>query len=171
MSEVQLMTIGEYKRTVFEADCEFVDGEVLERNWCDYNHSTLQTAMMMALCRHDDEWNIDTLPALRVQISPTRIRVPDVCVLRADDPHDQIVQKAPLICIEVLSQEDTFSRLQVKVDDYLAMGVEHIWIVDSVNRRAYTADRAGFIEVKSGEFVVPGTPIRVDLTKLFAELE
>jgi Uma2 family endonuclease len=73
--------------------------------------------------------------------------------------------------IEILSPEDRLSRFQVRIDDYLALGVENIWIFDPDTRRAWTADGEGLHLVQNSELVVRGTPICVVLGELFAELD
>lgn len=171
MPHALLISLDEYLRTGFRPDCDFVDGEVQERKLGERNHSTLQAALVVVFHQNRNTWNVIPLPEQRIQISGTRFRVPDLCIVRKDDPRDQIVQTAPLICIENLSPEDTLSRLQDRVDDYIAFGVAHIWVIDPSTRHAYMAGRKGFIEVESGAFEVPGTPIRVSLTELFAELD
>jgi len=80
---------------------------------------------------------------------------------------ESIVLRAPLICIEVLSPEDTFRKMQERVDDYLEMGVEHVWCIDPVSRHAYVATSTGYEIPANGVFTVPGTPIRIELTHLF----
>ena len=49
--------------------------------------------------------------------------------------------------------------------------MENIWIIDPATRSAMTADRFGLHPVESGELTVAGTPIRVVLRELFAELD
>jgi Uma2 family endonuclease len=49
-----------------------------------------------------------------------------------------------------LSPEDTFPRLQDRFDDYLAMGVPNIWVLDPVSRRAWSIVRAGHFEALDG---------------------
>ena len=51
------------------------------------------------------------------------------------------------------------------------MGVEHIWTVDPTGRRAYIASRTGFVQPQGRELTLPGTPIRISLDELFAELD
>jgi Uma2 family endonuclease len=76
-----------------------------------------------------------------------------------------------LIVIEILSPEDRLSRFQDRIDDYLAFGVENIWIIDPDRREAYTANASGLHPVRTNELTVPDTPIRVVLSDLFAELD
>jgi Uma2 family endonuclease len=104
-------------------------------------------------------------------VKRARFRVPDVSVLRSDAPREQIITHPPLIAIEILSPEDRLGRFQDGIDDYVEFGVENIWIVDSETRRAWTADRTGLHLVQNGELTVAGTPIRVVLSEMFAELD
>lgn len=38
-----LVPVEEYLRTMYDPDCDYVDGEVQERNWGERDHSDLQT--------------------------------------------------------------------------------------------------------------------------------
>jgi Uma2 family endonuclease len=67
------------------------------------------------------------LPELRVQAAPTRFRVPDVTVLDRSLPVEQIITHPPIAVFEVLSPEDTLSRLKRKLEDYRTMGIPQIW--------------------------------------------
>ena len=82
-------------------------------------------------------WNVRAYPELRVQVSPTRYRVPDLCVLRAGQARTPIVVEAPLLCIEILSPEDRFGRIRKKCDEYLQMGVIDAWIFDAEERLVF----------------------------------
>lgn len=171
MSQALLISVNEYLRTSFRPDRDYIDGAIQERNLGGRNHSILQATLVAIFHQNRNTWNALPLSEQRVQISDTRFRVPDLCVVRRGDPRDQIVRVAPLVCVEILSPEDTLSRLQARVDDYVAFGVPHIWVIDPSTRHAYEAGRAGFIEVQSGAFEVPGTAIRVSLSELFADLD
>jgi Uma2 family endonuclease len=69
-----------------------------------------------------------------------------VCVVRLPEPDEQVFTSPPYICIEILSPEDTFSRLQVRLDDYLRMGVPNVWVLDPTLQRAWQIKREGHIE-------------------------
>jgi Uma2 family endonuclease len=75
-----------------------------------------------------------------------------------------------LICIEVQSSTDTLTSVQNRVDDYAAMGVENIWVVDPWKRLGYYASTAGCVQPEDGVLRVPGTQVAVPLADLFAEL-
>ena len=106
----------------------------------------------------------------RVQISPSRFRVPDVTVLRGGQPREPIVTIPPLILIEVLSKDDTLRSMCERVDDYLNFGVQHVWILDPATKRAYVCSQTGFQAPEHGVLVVPDTPIRLVLSELFDQV-
>lgn len=170
-SELPHVTVEEYLSTVYEPECDYVDGKIEERNVGEYDHSLLQTLLAHIFMTNRNQWGVQPLTELRTQIGLTRFRCPDVLVLKAGAPREQILTHPPLIAIEILSPEDRLSRFRVKIDDYVAFGVENIWIVDPATRSAMTADRFGLHPVESGELTVAGTPIRVVLAELFAELD
>jgi Uma2 family endonuclease len=85
-------------------------------------------------------------------------------------PFETIVHTPPLLCIEILSRDDRMSEMQERVDDYLGMGVAMVWLVDPRRRKAFMTEPHGLREA-ADELTVPGTPIRVAVTEVFAELD
>ncbi len=105
-----------------------------------------------------------------MRVSATRFRIPDVCVISREQPVEPVFTRPPLICIEILSREDTLVRLQERIDDYLDFGVPNIWVLDPESRRAYTCERGTNREVTDGVLRAAATPIAIPLADLFAEL-
>jgi Uma2 family endonuclease len=165
------VTVEEYLHTVYEPDCDYVDGRIEERNLGEYDHGYLQALLGQLFLNNREAWGARAVTDVRTQVKRTRFRCPDVSVLRANAPREQIITHPLLIAIEILSPEDRWNRLQEKIDDYVEFGVENIWILDPEMRRAWTADRTGTHPVENGELTVAGTPIRVVLPELFAELD
>lgn len=119
-----------YLRSSYEPDAEYVDGEIEERPMGELDHAAWQAAIQKWFWKHEEEWNISTFPELRVQVAPTRFRVPDVTVLESSHPQEQIITHAPIAVFEILSPEDTVKRLKHKLEDYAAMGIPQIWVID-----------------------------------------
>ncbi len=119
-----------YLRSSYEPDAEYVDGEIEERPVGELDHAAWQAAIQKWFWKHEQEWDISVLPELRVQVAPTRFRVPDVTVLEFSHPSEQIITHAPIAVFEVLSPEDTVKRLKHKLEDYAVMGIPQIWVVD-----------------------------------------
>ncbi len=162
-----LVSVEEYLCTAYEPDREYVDGVLVERNVGKRKHSRLQTRIITHLASFEAGEGVVVLTEQRVRIGPTRFRIPDVCALRASDPNDQVVQRPPLLCVEILSPDDSMSQTQEKVEEYLASGVPMVWILDPWRRKAYMADAAGVREAKDGRVAVPGTGIAVECAALW----
>ncbi|HTX76632.1 MAG TPA: Uma2 family endonuclease [Terracidiphilus sp.] len=169
--EEPLVTVEDYLRASYRPDCDYVDGRIEERNVGEYDHGLLQTLLAYLFMTHRAEWGIRVVTDVRARVSARRFRVPDLSVLRADAPREQILTHPPLIAIEILSPEDRLSRFQARIEDYLAFGVEHIWIFDPERRTAFTASESGLHPVRSDQLTVPGTPICVTIGELFRELD
>jgi Uma2 family endonuclease len=167
----ELWTVREYLRTSWSPDREFVDGQIEERNLGEKEHSLIQRYLTFLFMLHRSEWGAEVFPELRTQTQARRFRVPDVLVVRAEDKFERYVTQPPLIAIEILSPEDTLRAMQEKAAEYRQFGVEHIWIIDPEPRIAYRYSGDALEEVRTGELVVPGTPIRVVLSEMFAELD
>lgn len=173
MASAALIPVSEYEylHSSYEPDRDYVDGELQERNGGELFHGILQGLLVTLFNNHRRLWNVYAATEVRVQVSTQRYRIPDVCVLRKTDPLVPIVQKAPLICIEVLSPEDRMKRIQERFEDYTQMGVEHLWLIDPISRHAWVILADGSQQRVSDAFTVPDTPIRIELAELFGELD
>jgi Uma2 family endonuclease len=171
MSSATLIPVSEYLESSYDPDCDYVDGEVRERNLGEREHAALQAIILKVLLLNSEAWEVFAFPELRVQVSQSRYRVPDICVLWKTDRRDRIVRHPPLICIEILSSKDGFRALREKIDDYIGMGVNHVWTFDPWDCKGYICTSTGIFEPESGELVVPATRVRFSLAEIFAELK
>ncbi|MDR3771904.1 MAG: Uma2 family endonuclease [Terracidiphilus sp.] len=167
----ELWTVREYLRTSWSPDREFVDGRIEERNSGEKDHSIIQRFLTVLFAVKRAEWGVEVFPELRAQTAARNFRVPDVLVVLAGESFERYITRAPLIAIEILSPEDRLTVMQGKAAEYRRFGTENIWIIDPEPRIAYCYTGAGLEEVHTGELTVPGTPIRVVLSELFAELD
>ena len=166
------VSLYEYLHSDYGPDREYVDGILEERNVGEMDHSDLQSELITLFRNHRDEWKVSAFAELRVQVSPTRYRVPDLCVLRAGQARSPIVVGAPLLCIEILSSEDRFGRIRKKCDEYLQMGFVEAWIVDAEERLVFVLHRDGTMTTHgSGTLAVKDTTIAVPLAEVFAVLD
>lgn len=148
MQTGSLVSIREYVTTDYSPDCDYVDGEVLERNVGEKGHSSAQMYAAAYLFNHRKEWGIWVYPEQRVQVSATRFRIPDICVIAGPEPEEEIFTHPPFICIEILSPEDRTSRMNQRIQDYLSFGVKHVWLIDPRNKQAFVCTEEGWREVK-----------------------
>jgi len=162
------ISVTEYLSTSHRPDCDYIDGEVLERNVGEYDHSRLQTVLSAYFFVREKQWGITVVSEQRVQVSPARFRVPDLCVVVGGKPAEQIFTKPPMLCIEILSPEDTMSRTLDRVNDFLTFGVSHVWVLDPRTKRAYGYTASGMREVKDGVLRTDDPQIIVPLTEIFS---
>ena len=65
------------------------------------DHAKAQKQILLYLEERSTLWNIFAIQELRVQVSRTRYRVPDICVVAGPEPDEQILTKPPFLCIEI----------------------------------------------------------------------
>ena len=58
MSTGIVVPVSEYLATSYSPDCEYVDGELLERNVGEWDHSRLQTLLSRHLSIREKQWGI-----------------------------------------------------------------------------------------------------------------
>ncbi|MBV8896778.1 MAG: Uma2 family endonuclease [Acidobacteriaceae bacterium] len=171
MATVALVSVSEYLNTSYRPDQELLEGRLVERNVGEYDHSNLQGAVVGWMRQRQHEWKIRVLPEQRLQVSLRRFRVPDVCVISRDQELEAVFTRPPLLVIEILSKDDTLRSMQERIDDYRTFGIQNIWVLDPVRRRAYVCTYGDFREPDNETLEVPGTPILVALRDLFSELD
>jgi Uma2 family endonuclease len=163
--------LEEYLRTTYHPDRDWINGETKERNLGEQPHASVQGFFTQLFRNNRELWDVRAFPELRVQTSANNYRIPDVCIVRRETPFEPIVRTPPLLCIEILSRDDRMSDIQERVEDYLAMGVPAVWVVDPRRRRAYAALPSGALEPAPTELTIAGTEIRVPIPDIFAELD
>jgi hypothetical protein len=138
----------------YRPDCDYVDGEVLERNVGEHGHSDLQTELAYYFRARRKQWRLHAVVEQRVQVKPSRFRIPDVCIVKAPGPHPAIFREPPFICIEVLSKDDSLIRTHGRIDDYLNFA------------SLYSA--SGGSEVTGGVLRTESPSIEIPLLEIFA---
>ena len=166
-----LISVEDYLNTNYRPDVDYVDGEIEERNLGEFDHADLQFGIATLLRNRQQEWSIRVVGENRVRVSPTRIRIPDVCVLDAVLPRERIITHPPLLCVEVLSPRDSLKSMRKRVQDFFDMGVQDIWIFDPETRTAHACTATTMTEHKIGTLRVKGTSIEVSVEDIFATLD
>ncbi len=166
MATATQLTIEQYLATTYRPDCDYIDGELQERNLGKRDHSDIQRILVGILYANEYEWNVVGLPEQRLRVSPTRVRIPDVCILSIDAPAEQVVTSAPLACIEILSEGDTLQTTRPRLIDYANLGVPNIWLFDPQRRQAFiwTPDAD---PVTAEILAIPNTPVAINVPAVF----
>ncbi len=102
---------------------------------------------------------------------PRKIRKPDVSFVQIGRYSDEImhgfIRIPPDLAIEVVSDNDTYYEVEVKIHDYLSAGVRLIWVFNPPTRSVRVIRLDGGTQelaasdTLSGEDVVPGLAIPV----------
>lgn len=167
MATTTHISLSEYLETAYSPDREYVDGEVRESNVGKWEHARVQWLLAHWFGAHEKERGIIGGTEQRVQVAPNRVRVPDLVVLRAG-PQPEILIEPPLLVVEILSPDDSYSDTQERAQDYHEMGVETVWIIDPKTRSGRMCCGADWVE--ASRLKVSGTPLYVDLPGIFGQI-
>jgi Uma2 family endonuclease len=168
MASVTQIPVAEYLRTSYRPDREYIDGEVRERNVGKWEHARVQALLAGWFINHESVWNVLSSTEQRMRVSATRVRVPDLVVVRPG-PQPDVLTAPPLLVVEILSPDDSYSDTEERARDYWAMGVETVWIIDPKTRSGRMCGGAEWVAARRLE--VAGKAMFVDLDALFAQLE
>lgn len=124
--------------------------EVPESSGGELEHSSTHREILLYLSDRYPELRKRLLPRQRVQAKASGYRIPDICILREDAPRENIIRTSPILCIEILSPEDTMSSVMDCVKDYFGIGVPVCWIIDPLNHVAWVAMPGHFEEASDG---------------------
>jgi Uma2 family endonuclease len=166
-----LVSEEEYLHSVYEPDCDFVDGQVLGRNVGERPHSILQREFILYFGNRRKEWGVDAFPEQRIRLAPRRYRIQDVAIYKHPAPRKPVFTTPPFIAIEILSSEDRMSPVRQRIDDYLRFGVLHVWLIDPETRKADVYTPGHFYEASDLILRTDDPRIEVPLSTLFQALD
>ena len=130
MAIAELVSVEQYLHTDFEPDAEFVEGRIVERPMPNWEHSRVQIYLAIALFGMERVAGFFAVTEQRIRTRPDRFRVPDLCVVTERPIWRSIVTTPPHLCVEILSPENRMPDILEKVREYLAFGVEWVWVID-----------------------------------------
>jgi Uma2 family endonuclease len=159
-----LVSVEEYRSNIYHPDVDYVDGHLEERNVGEKEHGKLQLRIAVLLRRFG---KVKAFIETRLQISPTRYRIPDVCAYDKE-PDESVFTHPPLLCVEVLSPEELMTRVMEVMHDYLSIGVPTVWVLDPVQKHAYFVDTAGLRPV-TDEIATADGRVRLTLDEIFSD--
>ena len=155
--------------TVYEPDCDFEDGLLIERNLGTRDHSAMQAALGAYLFRRRKAWQIHGYMSLRIRIRAGKYMIPDLCIVAGAEPTEQVLQSPPLLVIEILSPDDRMIRVDDKVQQWLAFGVPYVWVIDPETLESELHHQRGRARLDDGVLRIPETLIEVPLALLDEE--
>jgi len=160
------VSLSQYLNTSYRPDCDFLDGELLERNVGEWDHARLQGLLTHYLMNLEKQLGIVVVPEQRVQVKASRFRVPDITVIAGDPPDGPIITKPPFLLIEIFSPSDRLMEMQERIGDYLSFGVRYVWLINPQTHHTYIYTLAGIQESRDGVLTTENPDIRVVLDEL-----
>ena len=158
------ISVEEYLRTSFDGpDCEYLDGEIVERGMPNLPHSKAQKRLMTWFVGMEEKLSLHCFADLRLRIRERRYRVVDLAVFKGE-PAEDVPSSPPLVAIEILSPDDRFAGVLTKLEEYGAWGVAHVWFVDPISRKLYVYT-AGLSETSA--FRLPEYGVEMAASEVF----
>ncbi len=133
LATLQRITLNEFSRlpNIEESPAwELLNDQVLQKPMPTFYHSSLQKYLVRAIDNVNSVY--EAFPELRCILSKNSI-VPDVTIIHKDRrPLDNsAIQGAPDWLIEILSPEQSTTKLISKIQTCLAEGTKLAWLLDS----------------------------------------
>jgi Uma2 family endonuclease len=169
-AQLPFVPLEEYLRCSYEPDAEYVDGVIEERSVGEWNHVDWQAAILEFYRTRRKEWNIRAGAEQRVQVRKARFRIPDVVVLDRNLPVEQVITHPPIAVFEVLSPEDSVTRMMTKLADYEQMGIQTILVLDPDGKH-FRFRNGALKPLTETAFDLPGSKCRFDLAEIVKLLD
>ena len=122
--------------------CELVDGRIVRMSPTGGEHGWLELNIGSRLRSFVTEMSIGWVLAGEVGIytrrNPDRVRGADIVFVSkkrsSEKPPKGFLEMAPNLVIEIVSPSDRWIDIRQKIEEYLAIGIECVWIVNPGNR-------------------------------------
>jgi Uma2 family endonuclease len=159
------ISIEQYIATSYRPDCEYLEGVLVQRRGGEWRHSRTQALVgsMPSNLNEAQQWGLIVLISPRAAVSPTRVRIADVALVANLDE-----TRPPVLAIEIVSQEDTFSEIARRCSEFLQAGVRAVWVIDPDGRTGHVW--TDLLRAERTILEVPDTPIKLDLAEVFSRL-
>jgi Uma2 family endonuclease len=171
MATIPAVSLEQYLQTSYEQPVEYVDGVLQEKGMTGYSHGAVQGLLFKWFHDHRKQWLISCSLETHTRTSATRVRLPDVVVIRRGTAPKHTIVEAPVLAIEVLSDWDKFSDLKARAKDLETMGTADIWLIDPASRSASVWKANSWIEIIETKLHSSVSDAFVDLEWLWAELD
>lgn len=180
-NEERLMTGEELARHPELQPCELVNGRVVPMTLTAFGHGDLASEVNFRLRVYAKETGRGRVAvgdvAIYTRRDPDTVRGADVVFLS----HERCARRgrltfldvAPEIVVEVLSPDNRPGEVAQKVDEYLSIGVDRVWVIDGrrrqvrVHRSSAAVETLGLGDTLRDEEILPG--FSLPLSELFQD--
>jgi Uma2 family endonuclease len=161
--------------------CELIDGKIVTMSPAGGEHGSLEVELAGELRAFVKPrrlgWVVAGETGVYTRRKPDRVRGMDVAFLSRQRspkrPGKKFLEVAPELIVEVVSPDDRWVEVRQKLEEFFAIGVERVWIVEPENRAVLVyasvtdMQRLGEGDVLRGEGLLDGFAMPV--ADLFAE--
>ena len=161
--------------------CELIDGRIVRMNPIGRSHAYVAANLSMALNQFVRQHKLGEVLVgeigIFIQRKPDRIRAADIAFVStkrlAQTTESGYLKTAPDLVVEIISPSDRWQAVRDKLEEYFAIGVHRVWIVEPENRDVlvYSAStemrKFGEGDMLVGEGVLDGFTLPV--AELFEE--
>ena len=122
--------------------CELIDGRVVRMNPIGRSHAYVAANLSMTLNQFVRQHKLGEVLVgeigIFIQRGPDRIRAADIAFVSterlAQTTESGYLKTAPDLVVEIISPSDRWQDVRDKLEDYFAIGVHRVWIVEPDNR-------------------------------------
>jgi Uma2 family endonuclease len=122
--------------------CELIDGRIVRMNPIGRSHAYVAANLSMALNQFVRHRKLGEVLVgeigIFIQRKPDRIRAADVVFVSkerlAQTTASGYLNTAPELVVEIISPTDRWQTVRDKLEEYFAIGVHRVWIVEPDNR-------------------------------------
>lgn len=144
---------------------ELVDGKIVAMPPAQFPHGWIILNLGERLNRYARERGdgfATTDEGVRTSRDRETVRAPDLLFfnnerLAGREPTDGYHVVPPVLCVEVISQHDRWSDVQAKTTEYLAAGVDEVWLVDPELRTVTQVSEGRSDTVRCGQQLTSST--------------
>lgn len=180
-TEEKLITGEELYRTPDLERCELVEGRIIMLSPTGYRHSIIELRFGLALTAHVEDKQTGIVgvgeAGILVRRDPDTVRGADVFYIShgryAQRKSTGFLDVAPELVVEILSPEDRWSYIMLKLGEYFQAGVMRVWVVDDSLRSVFVYKSLTEVQQFTGssavvdEELLPG--FSLSLEKIFLE--
>jgi Uma2 family endonuclease len=162
--------VEEYLGLVFDdrPESDYVHGEVVERSLPTVIHSQFQALMGILLEPLSRKIRLTMMSGLRMQLEPRLFRVVDFAIYLGARPEGRYATTPPFVAVEVVSEDDRYTELTQRLEDYRRWGVTHVWLVDPQRKRLWEYTEAGLLQHAS--LKLPEFDFEISSEELFKDV-
>jgi len=122
--------------------CELIDGRIVRMNPTSLQHGDIELALGSALRDFVRKRRLGRVISGEVGIytrrGPDRVRAADIAFVSSErlsgTPSGGYLKIAPELVVEIISPTDRWQDVRQKIEEYFAIGVQRVWIVEPDKR-------------------------------------